>query len=43
VRFPDIAWREQYNVLARYAARLAERPSFRDTVPYPQVIRDAVV
>lgn len=43
VRFPDIPWRDQYPGLARHADRLAERPSFRDTVPYPQVIRDAVV
>jgi glutathione S-transferase len=43
VRFPDIAWRDQYPTLARYADRLAERPSFRNTVPFPQTIRDAVV
>jgi glutathione S-transferase len=43
VRFPDIAWRAQYPALARHADRLAERASFRDTVPYPQTIRDAVV
>jgi glutathione S-transferase len=43
VRFPDIAWREMHPNLAAHADRLAERPSFRDTVPYPQAIRDAVV
>jgi hypothetical protein len=29
--------------LARYYGSLSERPSFRDTVPYPQTIGDAVV
>jgi len=43
VRFPDIAWRDMHPVLAAYAERLEQRPSFRDTVPYPQPIRDAVV
>ncbi len=43
VRFPDINWRDLHPVLARYADRLEQRPSFRDTVPYPQAIRDAVV
>jgi len=43
VRFPDIAWREMHPNLAAHADRLAERPSFRDTIPYPQAIRDAVV
>jgi glutathione S-transferase len=43
VRFPDIAWRAMQPTLAAYADRLEDRPSFRDTVPYPQKIRDAVV
>jgi hypothetical protein len=36
-------WRERFAVLARFADRMAERASFRDTVPYPQIIRDVVV
>jgi len=32
-RFPDIDWRGDYPNLARLAGKLAERPSFRDTVP----------
>ncbi|BDT61377.1 glutathione S-transferase [Massilia varians] len=32
-RFPDIDWRGDYPNLARLADKLAERPSFRDTVP----------
>jgi glutathione S-transferase len=43
VRFPDVLWRERFAVLARFADRMAERASFRDTVPYPQIIRDVVV
>lgn len=43
VRFPDIDWRTLHPTLAAYADRLEQRPSFRDTVPYPQTIRDAVV
>ena len=43
VRFPDMLWRERFAVLARFADRMAERASFRDTVPYPQIIRDVVV
>jgi len=33
LRFPDIDWRGDYPNLARLADKLAERPSFRDTVP----------
>ncbi|MDK6078007.1 MULTISPECIES: glutathione S-transferase C-terminal domain-containing protein [Massilia] len=33
-RFPDIDWRGDYPNLARLADKLAERPSFRDTVPF---------
>jgi glutathione S-transferase len=43
VRFPEFAWRETHPSLARYYDALSERPSFRDTVPYPQKIGDAVV
>jgi glutathione S-transferase len=43
VRLPELDWRSRYPNLARYVDRLAERPSFRATVPYPQTIRDAVV
>jgi len=35
-RFPDIDWRSDYPNLARLADKLAERPSFRDTVPFVQ-------
>ncbi|MCC2957964.1 glutathione S-transferase N-terminal domain-containing protein [Massilia sp. IC2-477] len=33
-RFPYIDWRGDYPNLARLADKLAERPSFRDTVPF---------
>jgi glutathione S-transferase len=33
LRFPGIDWRGDYPNLARLADKLAERPSFRDTVP----------
>ena len=33
LRFPDIAWRDEYPNLSRLANKLLERPSFRDTVP----------
>ena len=32
-RFPEIAWHDEYPNLARLADKLAERPSFRETVP----------
>ena len=43
VRFPSLDWRGKYPNLARYYDQLNERPSFKATVPYPQVLRDAVV
>lgn len=43
VRIPDITWRVTHPNLGAYYDRLMERPAFRDTVPYPQTIRDAVV
>ena len=33
-RFPDIDWRGDYPNLARLSDKLAERASFRDTVPF---------
>ena len=33
-RFPEIAWRDEFPNLARLSDKLAERPSFRDTVPH---------
>ncbi|MBC3872381.1 glutathione S-transferase C-terminal domain-containing protein [Undibacterium flavidum] len=32
-RFPAIAWREEYPNLAKLADKLAERPSFKETLP----------
>ncbi|MGY2047740.1 glutathione S-transferase C-terminal domain-containing protein [Methylobacterium sp. JK268] len=43
VRFPDLPWRTRHPNLAALQDRLEERPSFRDTVPYAQTIRDKVV
>lgn len=43
VRFPELDWRARHPNLDRYFAALSLRASFRDTVPTPQVIRDAVV
>lgn len=43
VRFPEHPWRGQHPALVGKADRLAERPSFRATVPVPQKIADRVV
>lgn len=43
IRFPELDWPGRWPNLARYTARLEERPSFRETVPSPQTIRDRVV
>lgn len=43
VRFPEMAWRERHPGLVPHVDRLGERPSFRETVPSPQVISDPVV
>ena len=43
VRFPEKDWREEHPELATYTAPLFERPSFADTMPTAQAIRDAVV
>jgi len=32
-RFPDIQWREDHPGLAKLFEKLAQRPSFADTVP----------
>lgn len=42
VRWAAKPWREQYPNLAAYSDRLELRPSFKNTVPVPQVIRDRV-
>jgi glutathione S-transferase len=33
LRLPEVAWRETYPNLAKLTEKLAQRPSFRDTVP----------
>jgi glutathione S-transferase len=33
LRLPDLPWRKTYPNLARFAEKLAQRPSLRDTVP----------
>jgi glutathione S-transferase len=38
LRLPDVDWRGPHPALARLADRLAERPSFRDTLPEPQTV-----
>lgn len=43
VRFPEYNWRALHPNLARYYDQLNERPSFKATEPYPQMLRDAVV
>ncbi len=43
VRFPEKDWRGAYPALAAYADALFARPSFVDSVPVAQAIRDRVV
>lgn len=43
VRFQELPWRTLHPELALFADRLAQRPSFRDSEPYAQAIRDKVV
>ena len=43
VRMSELKWREKYPNLANLQDRLEERPSFANTEPYAQVIRDKVV
>jgi len=39
----EFKWRDKYPNLANLQDRLEMRPSFANTVPYAQVIRDKVV
>lgn len=43
VRMSEFGWREIYPNLAEFQDRLEARPSFANTLPYAQVIRDKVV
>ena len=43
VRFQDLPWRTLYPDLARFSDRLAQRPSFKESVPVAQTIADKVV
>jgi glutathione S-transferase len=43
LRFPELRWREEYPQLAQYVDRLADRPSFRDTVPVVQNIAASAI
>ena len=43
VRFPEFQWRDACPNLARLSDRLETRPSFRESVPVPQTISEAVV
>ena len=43
VRFPELPWRALHPNLAALSDRLEQRPSFRGSVPVPQVISDRVV
>jgi len=43
VRFPELPWRARYPNLAAFSDAPEQRPSFRLTVPVPQVITDRVV
>ncbi len=43
VRLTEFDWRGLYPALGRYLDGLMQRPSLRDTVPYPQAIAAAVV
>jgi glutathione S-transferase len=43
VRMSEFNWRDPFPNLARLQDRLEQRPSFANTVPYAQVIRDKVV
>ena len=41
--FQDLPWRTLYPDLALFADRLAQRLSFKDSVPVAQTISDKVV
>lgn len=43
LRFPEIAWREQYPQLAAVSDRMEQRDSFRASVPTAQRITDKIV
>jgi glutathione S-transferase len=43
VRWPAYPWRQRHPNLAALSDRLEQRPSFQDSVPYPQTISDKVV
>ena len=43
VRFSEFEWKTLYPSLATYASELEQRPSFQQTIPYPQTITDKVV
>ena len=43
VRFAEHPWRSLHPALVRLADRVAERPSFRETMPAPQRIADRVM
>ncbi|KAL2356834.1 glutathione S-transferase domain-containing protein [Cryomyces antarcticus] len=43
VRFPEYPWRERHPDLAKYVDGLAQRQSFKDTVPVGQKINDRIV
>ena len=43
VRFSEFDWKTLYPSLANYASELEQRPSFQQTIPYPQTITDKVV
>lgn len=43
VRYQEFAWRSLHPDLAGFSARIEQRQSFKDTVPYPQKITDKVV
>ena len=42
VRFPENDWRARHANLAVFSDRIETRPSFAETVPVAQVIRDKV-
>ena len=43
LRFQELPWRKLHPGLALFSDRLEQRPSFRDSLPYAQSIRDKVV
>jgi glutathione S-transferase len=43
VRFKEFDWQTLYPSLAEYSSTLEHRPSFHQTLPYPQTIIDKVV